>query len=61
MEASQKTKSRTVYDPTIELLGIYLKQTLFLCVWYWALNSRPTPLATSPARFCEGFFRGRVS
>jgi hypothetical protein len=32
----------------------------FVCV-NWGLNSEPTPLATPPALFCEGFFWDRVS
>jgi hypothetical protein len=28
----------------------------FLFFWYWNLNSGPTPWATPPALFCEGFF-----
>jgi hypothetical protein len=28
---------------------------------YWGLNSGPTPWATPPAPFCEGFFWDRVS
>jgi hypothetical protein len=28
---------------------------------YWGLNSRPTPWATPPALFCDGFFQNRVS
>jgi hypothetical protein len=28
---------------------------------YWGLNSGPTPLATLPAFFCDGFFQDRVS
>jgi hypothetical protein len=27
----------------------------------WDLNSGPSPWATLPALFCEGFFRDRVS
>jgi hypothetical protein len=30
-------------------------------LWYWGLNSGPTPQATPPALFCEGFFQDRVS
>ena len=30
IEGSQKTKSRTIYDPAIPLLGIYLKETKIL-------------------------------
>jgi hypothetical protein len=29
--------------------------------WYWGLNSRSTPRATSQALFCEGFFQDRIS
>jgi hypothetical protein len=30
-------------------------------LWYWGLNSGLTSWATSPAVFCDGFFRDRVS
>jgi hypothetical protein len=29
----------------------------FSFLWYWGLNSGPTPWATPPALFCEGFFK----
>jgi hypothetical protein len=25
-------------------------------LWYWGLNSRPSPWTTLPDLFCEGFF-----
>jgi hypothetical protein len=25
-------------------------------LWYWSLNSSPTPWTTSPVLFCDGFF-----
>jgi hypothetical protein len=39
---------------------IFLTKFSFF-LWYWGLNSRPTPQVTPPATFCEGFFRDRVS
>jgi hypothetical protein len=30
---------------------------IFLCVWYWGLNSGPSPWTTAPALFCEAFFK----
>jgi hypothetical protein len=33
----------------------------FFLLWYWDLNSGPTPLATPPALFCDMFFRDGVS
>jgi hypothetical protein len=32
---------------------IYLS---FFFLWYWGLNSGPTPTATPPALFCDGYF-----
>jgi hypothetical protein len=32
-----------------------------LFLWYWGLNSSPTPLATLTALFCDGIFRDRDS
>jgi hypothetical protein len=32
----------------------------FVCVWYWSLNSGPTPWATLPATFYDGFFWDRI-
>jgi hypothetical protein len=29
-------------------------------LWYWGLNSCPTPWATPSVLLCEGFFRNRV-
>jgi hypothetical protein len=37
----------------------YLSSCTFFL--YWDLNSDPTPWATPPALFCEGFFRDRFS
>jgi hypothetical protein len=34
---------------------------LLFFLWYWGLNSGPTPWATPPALVCEGFFWDRVS
>jgi hypothetical protein len=28
----------------------------YLFLWYWGLNSGPTPRATPPAPFCDGYF-----
>jgi hypothetical protein len=39
-------------------LSVYLSMYLF---WYWGLNSGPTPWATLPTLFCDGFFWDRVS
>jgi hypothetical protein len=36
-----------------------VQNTPFL--WYWGLNSEPSPLITPLALFCEGFFRDTVS
>jgi hypothetical protein len=36
------------------------REKTFFCVWYWGLNSGPTPCATPPAPFCDGFFQDRV-
>jgi hypothetical protein len=30
-------------------------------LWYWGLNSRPSPWAIPPALFCDGSFQDRVS
>jgi hypothetical protein len=29
---------------------------LFIYLQYWGLNSGPTPRATPPALFCDGYF-----
>jgi hypothetical protein len=34
---------------------------IYLFLWYWGLNSGPTPWATPPTLFGEGFFWDRVS
>jgi hypothetical protein len=31
-----------------------------VCVWYWDLNSGPTPWATPPVFFCKAVFQNRV-
>jgi hypothetical protein len=33
----------------------------FFFLWYWGSNSGPSPWATPPALFCEGFYSDRVS
>jgi hypothetical protein len=48
---------------TTEWVGKWLFYAIFCCYslpffwwWYWVLNSGPTPWATTPTLFCEGFF-----
>jgi hypothetical protein len=42
-----------------KVLSAQIDLTFFL--WYWDLNSGPTPWTTPPALFYDGFFWGRGS
>jgi hypothetical protein len=35
---------------------IFFIHFFLIFLWYWDLNSGPSPWATPPALFCEGFF-----